>query len=299
MPKCAAISLGEAGKRPITFWCGVRARAHAAAHGAPSRTVSSLRGHGNQSGMDWYRVIKTIRGRRYVYLQKTWRAGARVRCQSRYMGPASLRAVGYHGTFAQFKRFDRAECGSNTGANDACEGFFFASNRRVAISYASAELAAKRGLDATIAKIEHRLSEVFGTDWYDVAIALDEGEYDDDPARKNLAQTYLGRLKRAQTRFHNLRERGIFQELRPSKRGDVKRQRIVMERPYYYDMERHRYDPISYEEAIDGARAKGHDGVVIKNTYDGYSFAMLTHPSEADLTDVYIVFDERQIQDAA
>lgn len=253
----------------------------------------------HQSGMDWYRVIKTIRGRRYVYLQKTWRAGVRVCCQSRYMGPASLRAVGYHGTFAKFERFDRAECGSNTGANDACEGFFFASNRRVAISYASAEVAAKRGLDATIAKIEYRLAEVFGVEWYNVETALEEGAYDDDPAWKSLAQTYLGRLKRAQARFRDLRERGIFQELRPSKRGDVKRQRVVMERPYYYDMERHRYDPISYEEAIDGARAKGHDGVVIKNTYDGYSFAMLTHPSEADLTDVYIVFDERQIQDAA
>ncbi|MFL9824145.1 hypothetical protein [Rhodoplanes sp. SY1] len=249
--------------------------------------------------MDWYRVIKTIRGRRYVYLQKTWRAGACVRCHSRYMGPASLRAIGYHGTFAKFEWFDRAECGSNTKANDACEGFFFASNRRVAISYASAEVAAERGLDATIAKIEHRVTEAFGVDWREVEMTLDGNGYDSDPEMKSLARNYLGRLKRAQTRFRDLRERGIFRELRPSKRGDVKERRLVIERPYYYDMGCRRYDPYSYEDAIEAAKESGHDGVVIKNTYDGYSFAMMTNPTAADLTDVYIVFDERQIVEAA
>lgn len=34
-----------------------------------------------------YRVIKTIKGRRYIYEQRTWREGARVRTQGRYIGP--------------------------------------------------------------------------------------------------------------------------------------------------------------------------------------------------------------------
>jgi hypothetical protein len=39
-------------------------------------------------GMEWYQVIKTIRGHRYLYEQRTWRDGKRVRTQSRYVGPA-------------------------------------------------------------------------------------------------------------------------------------------------------------------------------------------------------------------
>ena len=35
-----------------------------------------------------YRVIKTIKGRRYIYEQRTWREGRRVRTECRYIGPA-------------------------------------------------------------------------------------------------------------------------------------------------------------------------------------------------------------------
>ena len=38
--------------------------------------------------MGWYRVIKAIKGHRYVYLQRTWREGKHVRTESRYIGPA-------------------------------------------------------------------------------------------------------------------------------------------------------------------------------------------------------------------
>jgi uncharacterized protein YeeX (DUF496 family) len=34
-----------------------------------------------------YRVIKTVKGRRYMYEQRTWREGKRVRTESRYIGP--------------------------------------------------------------------------------------------------------------------------------------------------------------------------------------------------------------------
>ena len=38
--------------------------------------------------MGWYRVVKTIKGHRYVYEQRTWREGRHVRTESRYLGPA-------------------------------------------------------------------------------------------------------------------------------------------------------------------------------------------------------------------
>ncbi len=37
--------------------------------------------------MGWYTVIKTVKGRRYLYKQRTWREGKRVRTESVYVGP--------------------------------------------------------------------------------------------------------------------------------------------------------------------------------------------------------------------
>ena len=41
---------------------------------------------------DWYPTIKTIKGRPYLYRQRTWREGGRVRTQSHYIGPIDLSA---------------------------------------------------------------------------------------------------------------------------------------------------------------------------------------------------------------
>ena len=38
--------------------------------------------------MDWYTVTKTIKGRPYLYRQRTYRVGDKVRTQSQYIGPA-------------------------------------------------------------------------------------------------------------------------------------------------------------------------------------------------------------------
>src|SRR4051794_27575829 len=37
---------------------------------------------------NWYRVVKTIKGHRYAYLQQTYREGNRVRTRNHYLGPA-------------------------------------------------------------------------------------------------------------------------------------------------------------------------------------------------------------------
>ena len=42
----------------------------------------------------WYRVIKKINGRRYAYLQRTWRDGQHVRTENRYLGPEDGTAAG-------------------------------------------------------------------------------------------------------------------------------------------------------------------------------------------------------------
>lgn len=77
--------------------------------------------------MEWYRVIKTIRGRRYIYDQKTYRENGRVRTLNRYIGRATgiqAKCV-YHGTLAKFENFDLRYAGSNTGWDNAKFGIFF------------------------------------------------------------------------------------------------------------------------------------------------------------------------------
>jgi hypothetical protein len=44
--------------------------------------------------MDWYRVVKTINGRRYLYLQKTYRVGRSVKTLNKYIGPYDGSIVG-------------------------------------------------------------------------------------------------------------------------------------------------------------------------------------------------------------
>jgi hypothetical protein len=39
--------------------------------------------------MPWYQVIKTINGRKYLYLQMTYRENGKVRTRNKYLGPSS------------------------------------------------------------------------------------------------------------------------------------------------------------------------------------------------------------------
>jgi hypothetical protein len=45
--------------------------------------------------MGWYQVVKAIKGHRYLYAQRTWREGKKVRTESRYIGrPTRMRMTG-------------------------------------------------------------------------------------------------------------------------------------------------------------------------------------------------------------
>jgi hypothetical protein len=47
--------------------------------------------------MPWYQVIKTIRGRRYLYWQMTYRERGKVKTRNKYIGPANEQSVGAAG----------------------------------------------------------------------------------------------------------------------------------------------------------------------------------------------------------
>src|SRR5256885_255607 len=58
-----------------------------------------------------YQIVKTIKGGRYIYEQRSWREGKRVRTESRYIGPAdgqSKRRRGFAQKIGDFIRANTA-----------------------------------------------------------------------------------------------------------------------------------------------------------------------------------------------
>jgi hypothetical protein len=245
--------------------------------------------------MDWYFVVKTIKGRRYYYRQRTWREGKRVRTHSEYVGPADPCFVAFHGTFAKFDSFSREALGSNTAADDAREGFFFASNELVAVSYASTYLAASRGLGSAQGQLEERIQQLTGLNSWDAKDKLLEGAYKADLKLENKLKSYLERLERARGRLNDLAQRGIFKKLELASSASLKVQRLSIRKPYVYDMEGSGYSEYKYMDAIEEARSRGCDGVIIKNTRDGLTPSFVWPGGREAKTTVYIVFHERQI----
>lgn len=235
--------------------------------------------------MDWYVVVKTINGQRYRYRQKTWREGKRVRTRSEYLGREEL--VGYHGTFAKFERFDANLLGSNTDCDSAREGFFFASNKNVAISYVSTHLARRRGLEAKIRTIEERIKSLTGGSVYEAELLIDGLALDVANKLKNL----LGMMKRARLKLYENEITTVVQ----SKRGEVKRCKLDVRKPYVHDMKGRSYSEEEYLDAAFMAKSLGYDGVIIKNTYDPGSPAEIEGD---DMTDIYVVFNSAQIRPA-
>jgi hypothetical protein len=237
-----------------------------------------------RGGMDWYIVIKTIKGRRYRYRQKTWRRGTRVRCQSQYISPEII--IGYHGTFAKFERFSVDHLGSANDCDSSREGFFFASNPKVAASYASTQIARQRGLTVRIQTIEARIESMTQMTAYATEEALSEGKMFSQELASKL-RNFLAMWERAKGHLN----RNAITKVTVSKRAEIKTCVLDMKNPYVHDMEGRRYDDEEFSDAARFAQDSGHDGVIIKRTYDpGSCFG------DSDLTNVYIVFDPEKIR---
>jgi hypothetical protein len=233
--------------------------------------------------MDWYLVIKTINGRRYRYRQKTLREGRGVRTRSEYVCPAII--IGYHGTFAKFERFSDEHLGSANDCDSSREGFFFASNPKVAASYASTQIARQRGLQTTICTIEKRIEKTADMDWYAVEDALEKQQFGADLSNK--LRHFLRMYERASKKLHDHQ----ITRITVSKRAEVKKCILDLGNPYVYHMNGRRYDDAEFCAAIFDAKEHGHDGVIIRKTYDpGSCF------SDSPITDVYVVFDPDQIR---
>jgi hypothetical protein len=163
----------------------------------------------------------------------------------------------FHGTIHAFDQFDSAHLGRETGAASAQLAHFFASDPKVANSYADQN--AYRDMDGVIGAFVRTLDSLtlgYYAKFNDKILMLF--------GRQGLSQVGSPNVRPAYVQLRN---------------------------PKIVDQGGKEFREQTYFDVIRQAKAEGHDGVIFKNTFDG-GFA----GAEDVLTDVYAVFSEKQIR---
>jgi hypothetical protein len=162
--------------------------------------------------------------------------------------------VVYHGTNADITEFDATKLGESSEAPSARMGFFFAKDPRVASSYATTF---NGYVDTKIGRLLNKLTN----DLYE-----------------KINEKFLRLIGGASA---------------ISAGGNVMPVYLSLKNPLIVDFEGSRYRELTYAEVISKAKNAGHDGVILKNTFDeGYM-------EGGDFqTDVFVVFEPTQIKSA-
>lgn len=163
----------------------------------------------------------------------------------------------YHGTINVFDDFSMRMAGDATGAPSAGEGLFFASNPKVASSYAVPVNAYQTGEGAVGAfvRLVDKLTAGYYAKFNDKIMTLFGGEPLSHLGAPNVRPAY-----------------------------------VQMRNPKVVDQAGKEFREQSYFDAIRQAKAEGRDGVIFKNTFDD-GFQAIEHGGK---TDVYVVFKEEQ-----
>ncbi len=175
----------------------------------------------------------------------------------------------HHGTRSDFSAFDRDKQGAATGAASAAKGFFFSNRQVTADSYTNLVAPGEKAAHDALFDEATRLRK----SWL--------RSHSQDPQKKAAAEAKAKRADELYREASEMRQQG----------GNVMSAYLSLRNPLVHDMKGKRYRDQSYSDIIDKALAAGHDGVIIKNTYD----AVL---GDGIADDVYIVFDPKQIKSA-
>lgn len=200
----------------------------------------------------------------------------------------------YHGTFGDFVEFDSARLGSNTKAASAREGFFFASNKQVALSYASVtrrdldinlelkKVAVGQAEDLTgdphqVAASKFTRQSLFNTNFYSAEVLSKLG-------------LILDRIHEHDEKIDRLSDIYFNDESKLADKGNLKSVFLDIKNPLVKDYHSSPFREEKFVDVIRTAKKLGHDSVVFKNTFDGGD------PLGAlELTNVYVVFNSNQI----
>ena len=195
----------------------------------------------------------------------------------------------YHGTYENFDNFDIEKLGSNTGAPSSKEGFFFASNKKVSESYASDLNKKLTGLQKQSDEATKLLKELTGDSEITASQKFFHGEY--PPEIKTRVDELLNKIRAYDDFVGGLEDVPMAYSSNLARSGKLKEIFLDIKNPLVYDMKGQGYRDKSYKDIILEAKKKGHDGVIIKNTYDGGNPVADLEP-----TDIYVAFDPSQIK---
>jgi hypothetical protein len=206
----------------------------------------------------------------------------------------------YHATKGKFNDFSSEFLGVNTGAKSAKEGFFFATNKDVATSYASkandifdqllkAKEVAEKKVEDAIGMTLSEFNRAIAGKWR-VDIGKTEEEIEKNTKIITDANNALNRFANYELEFMY---EPTWNENTLSEEGELKEVVLTMKNPFVYDFKGGSYNDKSFTEIIKEAKNNGNDSVILKNTYDG------NNPySQNILTDINVVFSSKQIKDS-
>ena len=211
----------------------------------------------------------------------------------------------YHGSNNEFTDFDETMLGSFTGADSAKEGFFFTDNKGVANSYrqqAIYDAPNTEGLKEVLGglskdEIAKLGQEIIGNDakYYYGDMSKQESIDDiiDDVVRDTENDSYYpDRNKYIEKISNYLKEKDIA--LNPYlDKGQTVETHLDIKNPKIVDAKEELAEDIGLAKIIKDAKNEGHDGVIIKNTYDSVSFD--EKGNDTQLSTIVVVFDKKQI----
>ena len=202
----------------------------------------------------------------------------------------------YHGTMNEFDKFDLNFLGSNTGAPSAKQGFFFSPQKEVAQSYVSKRARGGVKLHSKLTQNDTAIQELTGDNWIQASHKM---------VQENLFQRPSGYSPEVKEKLNKLldqrqsmeRAQGDLEDTyfndtqEPIKGAHVMERYLQMKNPLVVDMKGDSSRPESYAKIVKDAKAKGHDSVIIKNTYDAADAVGNAAPH-----DVHVVFRTEQIK---
>jgi len=176
-----------------------------------------------------------------------------------------LPVIVYHGRTWQGDQFDPTTLGKNTGASSAKEGFFFAGSPKTSQYYI---LKSEFQNDPRVSDIMDKMDAI-------------QKELRENPNEANeILKSEIKAL--GNEAADRLGVDSVFRE-----GGNVSAFMVSMKNPKIVDFNGEFHRPQTYKQVIAEAKAAGHDGVVIRNTFDG-----------GPLDDIYVAFDQNSIKSA-
>jgi len=191
--------------------------------------------------------------------------------------------VVYHGTTADFSEFSKAELGKSTMVASAKKGFFFGGSSEIAerfaqISNRSKSLTADQSYANFLAYVEDKKQKLLAA------------EKTNNETETKAAKEELAGAEEAFVTFSEMRQ-------------NIMPVYLSLQNPLVVDQKGKSFRDEPYASIIDRAIKGGHDGVIIKNTYDGKRAPSLFDKAIAKIsgksipTDtIYIAFEPNQIK---